>query len=180
MWVGADLHPQVLRTLFLAPNPSKSEEEALLRCVPVDALPFLAGLVVGDHVLKRRQSNARSTIIGGVLSERQPSIQLHVIDHGEPGILVGDATDALLEFLSVFRLPPVVEVALRIEVAGLVSETVRQFMADHQSDAAEIYGIVYLRIEKRRLQNARREDDLVVVGTVVGIHFRWRHAPFAA
>ena len=67
----------------------------------------------------------------------------------------------MLEFFSILWRPPVVQVALRIVFAALIVETVGEFMSDDQADAAEVYGVVHGLIEKRRLQNSRRENDLV-------------------
>src|SRR5215469_13701966 len=44
-------HAQNLGTALLAPDPSESQEEPLLRRVTVDLLPLFSSLVGGDHPL---------------------------------------------------------------------------------------------------------------------------------
>src|SRR5579864_5648745 len=180
MWIGADLHAQEFRPLLFAPAAAESEEEALFGRVAVDALPFLAGLIVGDHVLEGHERDAGAAIIGGVFTEREAAVELHVVDGNEVGIFIGHATDALLEFLAVLLGPPVAEIAGGIEFATLIVETVREFVTNHQADAAEVDGVVHGLIEKRRLQNAGGKDDFVIGTAIVSVDFGRRHAPFLA
>jgi hypothetical protein len=52
-----------------------------------------------------------------------------------------------------------------------------ELVADHRADAAEVHGIVDLRVEERRLQNPRREHDLGELRRVVGVDRGRRHVP---
>ena len=69
---------------------------------------------------------------------------------------------------------------LRVEETALVVEAVRHLVADHGADRAVVHRVVGVRVEERRLQDAGREDDLVVRGVVVGVHRRRRHAELRA
>src|ERR1700731_1308115 len=62
--IGKHPQPRNLRTPFLAPYSPESQEEALLRRVAIDLLAFLSSLIVGNHVLKRRQCDASSAVVG--------------------------------------------------------------------------------------------------------------------
>src|SRR5208282_5876127 len=95
-------------------------------------------------------------------------------------ILLGGAIGALLKFLGVLRRPPVAEVTLRIELATLVIEAVREFMSDHHPDAAKVHRVIHQLAVKRWLQNARRKIDVVHRSPVVGIDRRWSHSPILA
>src|SRR5258708_36505339 len=68
MRIGKHSGARHLRTSLLAPHPCESQEEALFRSEAVDLASFFAGLVIGNHMLKRHQSDTRAAIIGGVLS----------------------------------------------------------------------------------------------------------------
>ena len=57
---------------------------------------------------------------------------------------------------------PVAEIALGIEFAALVVKAMRQFMANHHSDASEIHGVISLLVEERRLQNSRRKNNFIM------------------
>ena len=87
---------------------------------------------------------------------------------------------ALFELLGVLGRPPVVQVALGVELAAFVVEAVRQLVADHHADAAEVDGVVSAVVEERRLQNAGREVDVVHLRVVVGVDRGRRHVPLAA
>ena len=60
----------------------------------------------------------------------------------------------------------------------MVVEAVADLVADHPADAAIVHRRVGVRIEEGRLQDRRREDDLVVGRVVIGVHRLRRHAPF--
>ena len=60
-----------------------------------------------------------------------------------------------------FRAPPVAKHAVRIELAALVVEAVAHLVADDRADRTVIDRRIGVRIEERRLQDRRREGDLV-------------------
>src|SRR5437868_486994 len=88
-------------TLVGAPALSVGDEEALLGCKVVDRLQVLALRVsFPGHVSKQQAPE-----IGYVLAERQLPVDLDLVNNRVAGILVGDATCALLEVLCVLRCP---------------------------------------------------------------------------
>ena len=56
-----------------------------------------------------------------------------------------------------------------IEPAPRVVEAVRDLVADDRPDAAVVHGVVRLRVEERRLEDAGREHDLVEQRVVVRV-----------
>src|SRR5579884_1412685 len=142
-----------LRTPQLAPDACVSQIEALLRSVPVDGFAGFTSLVIFDVVVQSHQGNAGATVIGGVLAESEPSIELEIVDGSESAVFISDATGTLFEFLCVLRSPPIAEVALRIVLTALIIEAVRKFMTDHHADAAKVGGIVSRLVEEWRLQD---------------------------
>ena len=76
--------------------------------------------------------------------------------------------------------PPVAQISDLIELPALIVKSVRHFVSDYRAHAAVVDGVIGFRIEERRLQDSRRENDLVHHGVVIGVHRRRRHSPFAA
>ena len=53
-------------------------------------------------------------------------------------------------------------------------------VTDDRADRTVVHRRIRGQIEERRLQDARREDDLVLEPAVVRIHGLWRHRPLLA
>ena len=157
-----------------APDLPVSEEEALLRSKPVD---------LRERLFAIASMNAISAIRTPPLSAMfSPSVSFPLRwtspSRCIPEYCLIDAFGAALEFLGVLLRPPILQIALAIEAPARIVETVRHLMPDHRADTAVIDGIVQLRIEEGRLQNARGEIDVVLLRRIVRIHRGWRHAPF--
>ena len=82
-----------------------------------------------------------------------------------------------LVVLQVLGRPPVAHVALRVELAALVVEPVRHLVADDGAHRAVVDGVVRLRVEEGRLQDAGGKHDLVHLRVVVRVDRRRRHLP---
>ena len=55
----------------------------------------------------------------------------------------------------------------------------RHLVPDHRADAAVVVGVIGVGIVERRLQDTRRERDVVPIRAVACIHRRWSEAaPF--
>lgn len=61
----------------------------------------------------------------------------------------------------------------------LVIESVRQFVAHDDADAAEVQAIGILHVVERALKNSGGEDDLILGRRIISVHGRWRHYPGA-
>src|SRR6185312_16434395 len=116
--------------------------------------------------------------VSGVLAQGEAAIQLEIIDRGERAVFIGHATDALLKFLAVFSGPPVTQIAFGIKLASLIVKPMSKLMANDQANSAHVDSIIHLAIKEWRLQNAGREDNLIVAAAVISIHGGRRHAPF--
>ena len=81
--------------------------------------------------------------------------------------------------MRVVGCPPVAQRAVGVDLAALVVEAVRQFVADHAADRAVVDRRIGIRIEDRRLQDSGRKHD-VAQRAVVGIVGLRRHAPVEA
>src|SRR5258708_19389053 len=94
--------------------------------------------------------------------------------------LFNNAFAAFLKTLQVFRRPPILKIAARIELRALIVEAVSDFVADNRPDAAIVVRIVTLGIVERRLQYSGRENDFVKLRVVVGVDSGRSFAPLAA
>ena len=101
------------------------------------------------------------------------------VNHGVIRLL-HDHRGSRVELLRIPGLPPVVHVPVGVVLASLVVEPVRDLVADDGADGAEVNRGIGAGVEKRRLQNRRREHDLVEHGVVVGVDLLRRHEPALA
>src|SRR5947209_10419672 len=127
--------------------------------------------------MQRHQCDTRTTIIGGVLAQRQLAVEMYTRNRLESRILVRYTSCALLKLLRIDRGPPVAQIALCIEVAPLIVESVRQLVTDHHPDTAIVDRIIQPLVEERRLQDSCREVDVVLQCAVIRIYRRRSHAP---
>src|SRR6059036_2426435 len=67
-----------------------------------------------------------------------------------------------------------------VELASLVVEPVRELVAHHHADGAVVHHVRGRGHEEGRLQDARREHDLIEGRVVVRVHGRRRDPPFRA
>ena len=98
-----------------------------------------------------------SAEVGDVLSARQLAVDLDVVHHRVPGVLVAHAVHFLLEALGVVVSPPIPQVSLGVELAPLVVEAVGQLVADGGTGVSVVRGLVQLGIEERRLEDSGGE-----------------------
>ena len=76
--------------------------------------------------------------------------------------------------------PPVAQHAGGIRLRALIVEAVAHFVPDHAADRAVIHRDIIGQRKERLLQDAGRENDLVLHRVVVGVHRLRQHAPFGA
>ena len=89
----------------------------------------------------RKQGHPRkpqAAVVGGVLAERELALHMQVVHSDEAVVFVHPTIRALLEALCVIGRPPILKIALRIELAALVVEAVRELVADDAADVAKI------------------------------------------
>ena len=115
-----------------------------------------------------------------VLAQRQFSV---AVQSGEYFKIVEEVFHdlrSLFETLGVCFGPPVAQVAVFVELRALVIEAVGHFVADDHPDGSIVAGVVGIRLEERRLQDAGGETNLVGGGIVVGIDGLRCHQPFVS
>jgi hypothetical protein len=148
--------------------------------------PLLSAQAVQDRGLLPVQAEPVSLVGDGepakvtdVFPKRQPSVD------GMPGRRIrGEGVELLnqpsrqrLECLPVILRPPVAQFASAVELRPLVIEPVADLVADHRSDTPVVDRVIGVGCEERRLQDRRREDDLVQHRMVVGVDRLGSHQP---
>src|SRR6185295_238006 len=118
----------------LAPALRVAYEEALLRSELID----LGQALAGNLVEKRHVGDPQSAVIGRILAQSELAVQLDVFGYGELRVLIRQAVRALFEFRRVLCRPPVAQVAFGIEFPPFIVKPVRQLVADHRADRAEV------------------------------------------
>src|SRR5271165_4963175 len=121
----------------LTPDLSIGDEEALGRSVAVDLLRHGVASLAGEDAHEGLISDANAAVIGGIFAESELAVQLLSGDGLEAAVLLDLATRAILKSSAVCRGPPVLNVALAIELASLVVEAVGHFVADDHADGSE-------------------------------------------
>ena len=162
--------------------------------IAVERLPDLGpaveeALVAGDAVQHGRRLAVQRQVIGlqthghaggvtDVLTHGQPALEEEA-RQGFIGIVLGAQTGGQgLEIGLVLGGPPVAQHAVAVGFGALVVEAVADLVADHPADGPIVDRRIAVRIEEGRLQDGRREDDLVVGRVVIGVHRLRGHAPF--
>ena len=165
----------------LRPELCVGQIEALFGGEAVDRCGLLLAF---ERIVVGRVGDAQTALVGDVLAQAERAV-------GEEGRLIplgGQYLDRIelldqnvglgLERGGVLFGPPVVHVAVLVEVAALVVESVGHLVADHHADGAVVDRVIGIGVVERRLENGRREADLVGRGIVVGVDRLRRHEPF--
>src|SRR6478735_9154189 len=92
-------------------------------------------------------------------------------------VLVYYHCGSFLELVCVYFRPPVLQISIGSILATLIIKTMCHFMTDHSSNATIVYCIVSTKVKEGELQNAGRENNLVIGRVVIGIYGRRGHAP---
>ena len=169
------LDQRVLAVLAL-PDLGPGEKEALVAGEAVDD----RGLLAAERLAIGAISQRHAADIADVLAQGEPAVDEVARHRLELGILIGYHRGLVFEIGAVRVGPPVALDAGPVGFRALVVEPVAHLMADHRADAAVIHRRIRGRVEERRLQDARGEDDFVERGIVIGVHRLRRHAPFLA
>ena len=174
MGVGFHLVAERFGANVVGPHLSVADEEAL----------------IGGETFELRQRIARRCVAEGLIGDFQTAVVGDVFTAGEGAVAVqagqyldcveetNHALGARFEVGHVLGRPPVAKIAFLVKLAALVVETVRHFVADHNTDRAVVGRIVGCGIEERRLQDAGGEANFVRRGVVVGVNSLRRHVPF--
>src|SRR5580704_4625313 len=140
MWVDLSAQTQILWAFVRASPLRVADEEALLWSQSIDGLEIL--------VRRRRfPSDVRENFaakISDVFAHRQSAVDVHVVDAHVAGILVADTLRSLIEFFAIGVRPPIFQVAVGVELAALIVESVRQFVADRAAGVAVVWRVVHL------------------------------------
>ena len=83
----------------------KAEEIALLRRVsvafPVDISRLGGGSVLGQRLLQRLECYAQAAVVGGIFTQRQPTVQVLARRNLKAGVLLRNALGPLVELLQI-------------------------------------------------------------------------------
>src|SRR5271156_2308333 len=121
MRVGDSGDAQVLGPLVLTGPLRVSDKETLVGGEAVLRQQVLPACLF----LPRDVGEKRSAEVGYVLAAGQLGVDVDVVDDDVPRVLLALAVDAILEGFCVLGCPPVLEVALSVELAAFVIEAVR-------------------------------------------------------
>ena len=100
-----------------------------------------------------------AAVVGDVLALRHLAVDVQADVVELVGrVLVDDALGALAERLHRHVVPPLLEVAVAVELAALVVEAVRDLVADDDADAAVVERLGELAAVEQRLQDAGRKN----------------------
>ena len=132
-------------SLVFASPLREADEEALLGCETV----LRRQRLVRGFRLPRQPREHFAAQVRDVLAVGELAVDLDVVDDRVRRELVDDALRAFLEGLGVLLGPPVLEIALGIELAALVVEAVGELVADGPPGVAVVRRVVHLRVIQR-------------------------------
>ena len=179
MRIGVESQFQIFVALLRFPDRREREKETLLRRVAVDFFIAIFRMFI-ERLLQRGVSELYTTDVGDVLALCQFTVHVQSRQRFVFTVLLYDCSRAFLEFFRGLRRPPVGQISHFVVLPALIVEAMRHFVADDGADAAIIHRVVRVRVEERWLQNSGRENNLVHLRIVVGVHRRRRHSPFGA
>src|SRR5882762_273984 len=156
------------------PDLCESEKESLLR----REAPDRRGLLASQFFLERTICDVQPAEVRNALSQYQVPVLVQVVLDFVALKLLFHALCSLIEVLFVLGSPPIAHVSLGIKFSAFIVETVCHLMADYGAYSTVIRGVVGVRVEKWRLQDAGGKDDFVHLRVVVGIHSGRSHIPF--
>src|SRR5450755_3486966 len=149
---------QIFIALVVAPDLSETQEEALLRCKPVD---LFRSRFFRERFLQRSISQFYSADVGDVLTLGQLTIDMQSRQWLVGSILSHDPFRALEVCFRRRRCPPIAQITDGIILPSPIIEAMRHLMSDYGAHSAVVDGVIRLRIEEWRLKNTGREYDLV-------------------
>ena len=117
--------------------------------------------------------------VGDVLAQRQPAVHVQAVERPRTRRTARRAPRRAASNSARSSSVHQSRSGRGVELAALVVEAVRDLVADDRADGAVVHGVVGVGVEERRLQDARREDDLVEQRVVVGVHLVGWHRPLA-
>src|SRR6266404_1101263 len=165
--------PRIFRTCVCCPTTRVAKEEPLLGSEAVYRFSRLAL----HCFLISRIGHHQATKIGDGFTNYELTVLVDSLFDLKPVELVNDTLGPRLKRFEILISPPVCKIARCIKLPSLIIKAMRHFVADYRAHASIVECVVSLRIEKRRLQNARGKDYLVNLRIVVGVYRRWRHTP---
>src|SRR6266404_7604802 len=117
------------------------------------------GPIVSQFLLQGSICDVQHAEIRDALSQYQVPVLVQVVLDFVALKLLFHALCSLIEVLFVLGSPPIAHVSLGIKFSAFIVEPVRHLMADHGAYSTIIRGVVGVRVEKWRLQDAGGKDD---------------------
>src|ERR1039458_5190761 len=116
-----------LRTLLAAPILRESQEKLLQRRIAIGGLVPQINAVLRRPRQQRHARPPRSAVVGPLFAERELAVQLGA-SHAELCVLVDNALRLLVELVAAFLRPPVLQIAMPVELPPFIVETVRDLV----------------------------------------------------
>ena len=153
MGIGFYIDAHALVCGVFALRLSNRNKEALGCGISIDLVVDALALL-GERGDQRLPCDANSAVVGGILAESQPAVEVDAGYGLKAVVLIDFAIEALLEGGAIGVGPPGIDVAMAIVLATLVIEAVRHLVADAHTDCAEVDRGILSEIVEGRLQDA--------------------------
>ncbi len=105
---------------------------------------------------QRHPGQPQAAVVRGVLAQGELAVHVQIIHGYESVVLIHHAIGTLLESLGIVGGPPVLQIALRVELAALIVEAVRQLVAHDGADVAVVGRIGGRSCHRRRAAGCRQ------------------------
>ncbi len=176
MRVRHDHLPEILVAVFVPKGPGKTDKQPLR---PRESIDRWADLPFQAHPVSAH-GNADATKVPQVFTQGELAIEREAFEGSVSCILIDQARGAPIELGPILVRPPVSKPAVAVEATALVIKRMADLVADYRADCAVVHRVIRFYVEKRRLQDGRREDDFIARQAVIGVDALWRKGPFLA
>ena len=119
----------------------------------------------GSSPLSMPSGQYESAEIRDIFPLGEFTVDHNIVHHGILGVLLDNAVRPAIEVFGVLFGPPVMQIAVGVELAAFIVESVRQFVPYGAAGIAVVGGIIHPGVKQGRLEHARGKVNSFICGS---------------